>query len=179
MKDIKQILFTSEQLHQRVAELGKQISDDYQGKDLLMVGILKGAVCFFSDLIRQMDIPVNIDFMAVSSYGSSHETSGAVRILKDLDTDINGRDVLLVEDIVDTGLTLSYLRENLLSRHPSSLKVASLLDKPERRLVEIKADYLGFTIPDEFVVGYGIDYAELYRSLPYVGILSPTVYINE
>jgi len=178
MNTIQEILLTEEQISTRVQELGAQISADYQGKDLVLVGILKGAICFFSDLIRKVSIPVNVDFMAVSSYGSSYQTSGAVRILKDLDLPIEGRHVLIVEDIVDTGLTLSYLKNNLLSRNPASLKVAALLDKPERRQVDEHADYLGFTIPDEFVVGYGIDYAEQYRSLPYVAILSPSAYLG-
>jgi len=176
MEPIKQILLSEEQIRERVAQLGAEISADYQGKDLVLIGILKGAICFFSDLIRQVKIPINVDFMAVSSYGNASQSSGVVKILKDLDIPIEGRHVLIVEDIVDTGLTLNYLKTNLLSRNPASLKVVALLDKPERRIVDIQADYLGFTIPDEFVVGYGIDYAEQYRSLPYIAILSPAVY---
>jgi len=176
MEPIKQILLSEEQIRERVAQLGAEISADYQGKDLVLIGILKGAICFFSDLIRQVKIPINVDFMAVSSYGNASQSSGVVKILKDLDIPIEGRHVLIVEDIVDTGLTLNYLKTNLLSRNPASLKVVALLDKPERRIVDIQADYLGFTIPDEFVVGYGIDYAEQYRSLPYLAILSPAVY---
>ncbi len=173
---IKTILLTEAELGSKVTELGTKISRDYQGKDLVLVGILKGAICFFSDLMRQIRIPVNVDFMAVSSYGLDAQTSGAVRILKDLELSVEGRHVLIVEDIVDTGLTLTYLKQNLIARKPASLKVVSLLDKPERRLVDEKPDYLGFTIPDEFVVGYGIDYAEQYRSLPYVAILAPEAY---
>ncbi len=174
--NIKEILLTESQIKNKVRELGKEISQDYQGKDLVLVGILKGAICFFSDLMREMQIPVNVDFMAVSSYGNASQTSGAVRILKDLDISVEGRHVLIVEDIVDTGLTLTYLKHNLRARKPSSIKVVALLDKPDRRLVDEKPDYLGFTIPDEFVVGYGIDYAEQYRSLPYVAVLAPAVY---
>lgn len=176
MSQIKTVLYTEEQIEDRVAELGKQITNDYKGKDLVLIGILKGAIVFFSDLIREIKIPVTVDFMAVSSYGDSHESSGAVRILKDLDVSIEGKHILIVEDIVDTGLTLSYLKRILQSRNPQSIKVVSFLEKPERRIVDTKADYVGFSIPDEFVVGYGLDYAEQYRSLPYIGVLSPTAY---
>lgn len=179
MDSIQEILLTESQIAARVQQLGKEISRDYQGKDLVLVGILKGAICFFSDLMRQVKIPINIDFMAVSSYGSASQTSGVVKILKDLDMAIEGRHVLIVEDIVDTGLTLNYLKTNLLSRNPASLKVVALLDKPDRRLIDIHADYLGFSIPDHFVVGYGIDYAEQYRSLPFVAILDPAAYQSE
>ncbi|HOB09063.1 MAG: hypoxanthine phosphoribosyltransferase [Limnochordia bacterium] len=179
LDSVQEVLLTEAQIAERVRQLGQEISRDYEGKDLVVVGILKGAICFFSDLIRQVEIPVNIDFMAVSSYGSSSQTSGVVKILKDLDMPIEGRHILLVEDIVDTGLTLNYLKTNLLSRNPASLKVAALLDKPERRQIDIHADYLGFSIPDHFVVGYGIDYAEQYRSLPYVAILDPAAYQSQ
>ena len=174
--DIDHWLLTREQLAKRVAELGARITEDYRGKDLLMVGILKGAVVFFSDLIRHVDIPVSIDFMAISSYGSATKSSGVVRILKDLDHAIAGRHVIIVEDIVDTGKTLAFLKENLLARGAASLKICTLLDKPERRQVEIEADYFGFVIPNEFVVGYGLDYAEKYRNLPDIGVLKPEVY---
>ena len=179
LDSVQEVLLTEAQIAERVRQLGQEISRDYEGKDLVVVGFLKGAICFFSDLIRQVEIPVNIDFMAVSSYGSSSQTSGVVKILKDLDMPIEGRHILLVEDIVDTGLTLNYLKTNLLSRNPASLKVAALLDKPERRQIDIHADYLGFSIPDHFVVGYGIDYAEQYRSLPYVAILDPAAYQSQ
>ena len=174
--DIDHWLLTREQLAKRVAELGARITEDYRGKDLLMVGILKGAVVFFSDLIRHVDIPVSIDFMDISSYGSATKSSGVVRILKDLDHAIAGRHVIIVEDIVDTGKTLAFLKENLLARGAASLKICTLLDKPERRQVEIEADYFGFVIPNEFVVGYGLDYAEKYRNLPEIGVLKPEVY---
>ena len=176
LMDIDHWLLTREQLAGRVAELGARITEDYRGKDLLMVGILKGAVVFFSDLIRHVDIPVSIDFMAISSYGSATKSSGVVRILKDLDHAIAGRHVIIVEDIVDTGKTLAFLKENLLARGAASLKICTLLDKPERRQVEIEADYFGFVIPNVFVVGYGLDYAEKYRNLPEIGVLKPEVY---
>ncbi len=176
MEDIQRVLFTDEEIARRVKEIGRQITKDYQGKDLVLVGILKGAIIFFSDLVRQIDTPLHMDFMAVSSYSESHESSGVVRILKDLDVSIEGRDVLIVEDIVDTGLTLAYLKEILQSRKPMSIRVASLLDKPERRQVNLQPDYLGFSIPDVFVVGYGLDFAEQYRYLPYVGVLAPQAY---
>ncbi|MFT9496164.1 hypoxanthine phosphoribosyltransferase [Anaerosolibacter sp.] len=174
--DIKEILFTPAQLDEKITELGHQISKDYHGKDLLMIGVLKGANVFMSDLMRKIGTSVKIDFMAVSSYGLSTESSGVVRIIKDLDDSIEGKDVLVVEDIIDTGLTLHYLYDNLLSRKPNSLKICTLLDKPERRKVAINVDYKGFDIPDEFIVGYGIDYAEQYRNLPYVAILKREVY---
>lgn len=172
-KDIEKILLSREVIAERVRELGEQISRDYQGKNLLVVGILKGALVFMADLVRQINIPVRLDFMVVSSYGSSSETSGVVRILKDLDMSVEGWHVLLVEDIIDTGLTLKYLRDNLLARGPESVKICALLDKPARRRVEVQADYCGFTIPDAFVVGYGLDYAEKYRNLPDLCVLKP------
>ena len=168
---IKEILITEEEIKKRVKELGKEISMDYSGKDVVLVGVLKGSVVFTADLIRSMDIDVTMDFIAVSSYGASTESSGVVRLLKDLDFDIEGKDVIIVEDIIDTGTTLKYLREYLMARKPNSLKICCLLDKPERRKVDIQADYVGFKIPDYFVVGYGIDYAEMFRCLPYVGIV--------
>jgi hypoxanthine phosphoribosyltransferase len=174
--DIKEILFTPAQLDEKITELGYQISKDYQGKDLLMIGVLKGANVFMSDLMRKIDTSVKIDFMAVSSYGLSTQSSGVVRIIKDLDSSIEGKDVLVIEDIIDTGLTLHYLYDNLLSRKPNSLKICTLLDKPERRKVDIHVDYKGFDIPDEFIVGYGIDYSEQYRNLPYIAILKREVY---
>ncbi len=174
--DLSEVILTEEEIKRRVAELGEQIGDDYRGKEPLAVGILKGAILFLGDLVRVVDLPVKVDFMALSSYGDSSESSGIVRILKDLDENVEGRDVLVVEDIVDTGLTLSYLIDNLRSRRPASLKVCTLLDKPTRRRVAIHPDYNGFVIPDRFVVGYGLDFAEKYRNLPFIGVLKPEVY---
>ena len=162
---------SAEDLKRRVIELGEEISRDYATRPLLLVGVLKGAVFFLSDLMRYIDVPVEVDFMAVASYGSATDSSGVVRILKDLDASIEGRDVLIVEDIVDSGLTLQYLLRNLGSRNPRSLEVCALLTKPERRKVDLPTRYVGFEIPDRFVVGYGIDYAERYRNLPYVAAL--------
>ena len=175
--NIERVLFTAEEMKKRTIEIGEQISRDYEGREIYMVGILKGAVVFFADLLRSITVPVKIDFMAISSYGASAQTSGVVRILKDLEHDIQGLDVLIVEDIIDTGLTLGFLKENLISRGAHSLKIATLLDKPERRRVEMVADYVGERIPDEFVVGYGFDYGEHYRNLPYVGVLKREVYM--
>lgn len=166
------ILISTEEIANRVRELGAQVSEDYQGKDLVVVGILKGAVVFMSDLIRAIDVPLEIDFMATSSYGASTETSGVVQLIKDLDTVIEGRDVLIVEDIIDTGLTLSYLSEVLTSRKPASIKTIAFLDKPDRRQINFVPNYVGFSIPDEFVVGYGLDCNYKYRELPYVGIVN-------
>ena len=174
--NIKKVLLSKEEIQQKIFLLGKQIGKDYQGKDLLVVCILKGAVVFMSDLIRQIDCPLAIDFMAVSSYGDATTSSGAVMILKDLESNVEDRHVLIVEDIIDTGLTLKYLVENIQARKPASVKICTLLDKPERRKVEINVDYKGFVIPDEFVVGYGLDYAELYRNIPEVCVLKPEVY---
>ena len=170
-----EVLITSEDLSDRVAELGAEISRDYDGKDLVMVGVLRGAVVFIADLLRTLDIVCEIDFMAVSSYGSSRDSSGVVRILKDLDDSITGRDVLIVEDIVDSGLTLNYLMRNLRARDPASLEVCSLLTKPERRRVDVPIRYTGFEIPNTFVVGYGLDHAQQYRHLPYVAELPEDV----
>jgi len=174
--DIKEVLISENELQAKIKELGETLSRDYQDKSPLMVCVLKGAVLFMSDLIREMKIPVQMDFMAVSSYGASTESSGVVRIIKDLDTTIEGRDIIIVEDIIDSGLTLSYLIDLLNRRNINSIKIITLLDKPHRRTVNLKPDYCGFTIPDEFVVGYGLDYAEKYRNLPYIGVLKPEVY---
>jgi hypoxanthine phosphoribosyltransferase len=168
---IGEVLVAADDLQRRVVELGAEISSDYAGRSLLLVGVLKGAVFFLSDLMRFIDIPVEVDFMAVASYGSATDSSGVVRILKDLDVAIEGRDVLIVEDIVDSGLTLQYLMRNLGSRNPRTLEVCALLTKPERRKVDLPTRYVGFEIPDRFVVGYGLDYAERHRNLPFVAVL--------
>ena len=175
-EDIAEILLSEAQIADKVAELGAQISRDYEGKNLLMVSVLKGSVVFMADLMRAVKIPMAIDFMSVSSYGDGVKTTGVVKILKDLDHPIAGYDLLIVEDILDSGLTLSYLSELLRAREPNSIKLLTLLDKPERRQVDVKADYIGFTVPDEFVVGYGLDYNERYRNLPFVGVLKASVY---
>ena len=173
---IGEILVQPDDLSRRGRELGRQISEDYAGRELLLVGVLKGAVFFLSDLMRALDVPCEVDFMAVASYGSSTDSSGVVRILKDLDVSIEGRHVLIVEDIVDSGLTLSYLLRTMKAREPASLEVCALLTKPERRKVELPIRYEGFEIPNRFVIGYGLDYAERYRNLPFVGTLKPEVY---
>jgi len=175
-EDLREVLVEEVRLQARIKELGRQITADYQGKDVILVGILKGALPFLADLMRAIELDVSYDLMAVSSYGASTKTSGTVRIIKDLDEEIEGKDVIIVEDIVDTGLTLNYLLENLRSRKVNSLKICTLLDKPSRRKVDIKPDYNGFEIPDVFVVGYGLDYAEKYRNLPYIGVLKEEVY---
>jgi hypoxanthine phosphoribosyltransferase len=169
--ELGEVLISSEELQRRVRELGEQISRDYAERSLLLVGVLKGAVFFLSDLMRFIDVPVEVDFMAVASYGSATDSSGVVRILKDLDVAIDGRDVLIVEDIVDSGLTLQYLMRNLGSRNPASLEVCALLTKPARRKVELPTRYVGFEIADRFVVGYGLDYGERHRNLPFVAVL--------
>jgi len=174
--DIKQILLTESDLKKKISQMGKQISKDYQGKDLVLIGVLKGSVMFMADLMKEIEIPCTMDFMAVSSYGSSTKSSGVVRILKDLDFQIEGKDVLIVEDIIDTGITLKYLVEYLKARKPSSLEVCSLLNKQERREAELSAKYIGFEVPDFFLVGYGLDYAEKYRNLPFIGILKEEIY---
>jgi len=178
--DIKSVLLSEEQIHARTAELAHSVANDYRdtlnGQDLLLVTVLKGAVMFVTDLARALPVPTQLEFMAVSSYGSSTSSSGVVRILKDLDRDIHDRDVLIVEDIVDSGLTLSWLLRNLATRHPKSLKVCTLLRKPEAVRADVDIAYVGFDIPNEFVVGYGLDYAERYRDLPYIGTLDPKVY---
>lgn len=171
-KAIGEILVQPDALRRRVEELGAQITADYEGKDLLLIGVLKGAVFFLADVMRHIDVPCDLDFMAVSSYGSATDHSGVVRILKDLDAPLEGRDVLIVEDIVDSGLTLQYLLRNLGARNPASLEVCALLTKPERRKVELDARYVGFEIPDRFVIGYGLDFDEKYRNLPYVAVLT-------
>lgn len=176
MNDIECILVDESDIQKRVRELGEEISRDYAGRDLVIVGILKGALVFMADLVRNIRIPLSIDFVAVSSYGLATKTSGVVRILKDLDAPIEGKHVLVVEDIIDTGLTLHYLLENLKARKPSSVKICTLLDKPSRREVQITPDYNGFQIPDKFVVGYGLDFGEKYRNLPSVCVLRPEVY---
>ncbi|MEA4901833.1 hypoxanthine phosphoribosyltransferase [Desulfitobacterium sp.] len=176
---ISRILFSREELLKRIAELGEEITRDYKEKNLLVLAILKGAVPFMADLIQQIKIPLTYDFMAVSSYGASTTSSGVVRIMKDLERSVEGVHILIVEDIVDTGLTLKYLKENLTARNPESVRIVTLLDKPERRKVDVKPDYNGFTIPDEFVVGYGLDFNEMYRNLPYIGILKPEAYEND
>lgn len=177
-QDIKEILLTEEQIASKVKELGSILSEEYRDKNPLVICVLKGAVVFMADLLRHMDIPCEMDFMAVSSYGSGAESSGMVKILKDLDTSAEGRHVLVVEDIMDSGLTLSRLMELLRHRQAASVKVVTLLNKPDRRKVDISPDYSGFTIPDEFVVGYGLDFAEKYRNLPFIGVLKPEVYTN-
>lgn len=174
--DLERVLLTEQQLRDRVAELGRQIAGDYQGKELLLVGILKGAAVFCADLMRAIDLTVSIDFLAVSSYGKSSLTTGVHRIIKDLDESIEGRHVLLVEDIVDTGLTLNFLRDHLRAREPASLAICAMLDKPERRKVAVDVRYVGFEIPDVFVVGYGLDYSERYRNLPFLAELKRSVY---
>lgn len=171
--DIAEVLVTEEEIKARVAELGRTISANYEGKDPLLVAILKGAVVFLTDLMQHITIPHEMDFIAVSSYGAATETSGVVRLIMDLKTNIEGRHVLLVEDIVDTGLTLNYIVENLKTRHPASLKTCVLLNKPARRRINVPLDYVGFDIPNKFVVGYGLDYGEKYRNLPFVGVLKP------
>lgn len=175
-KLIKEVLVTEEEIASKVKEIASKVSEDYKGKDLIMVGILKGAFIFMSDLSRSLSIPVTLDFMAVSSYGKSSESTGEVRIVKDLDFSVEDKHILIIEDIIDTGYTLAYLTDNLRKRGAKSVKVCALLDKPERRKVDIKVDYPGFAIPDEFVVGYGLDYAEIGRNLPYVAALKEEVY---
>jgi hypoxanthine phosphoribosyltransferase len=172
-RGVSKVLLEEDVVAARVAELGSEISTDYAGKDLLLVGVLKGAVFFMADLMRQLTIPCEVDFMAISSYGASTDSSGVVRILKDLDINIEGRDVLVVEDIIDSGLTLSYLIRNLESRTPASLEICALLTKPERREIDVHVRYTGFEIPNEFVIGYGLDFGERYRNLPYVAVLDP------
>ena len=176
--DILKVLLDEETIRARVAELGAQITRDYAGKKPLFLGVLKGCYVFMSDLVRHVDLPCTMDFMAVSSYGSGTSTTGAVRITKDLNQDIEGRDLIIVEDILDSGVTLSYLKNYLGNRNPATIKIVTLLDKPARRRADIYADYFGFTVPDEFVVGYGLDYAEYYRNLPYIGVLKPEVYAD-
>jgi hypoxanthine phosphoribosyltransferase len=174
--DVEEVLLTEEQIQARVAELGIQLTADYAGRDPVLISVLKGSIVFLADLVRGMELSLSIDIMEVSSYGAATESSGQVRILKDLSNAIEGRHVIVVEDIIDTGLTLNYLLRYLREKQPASLTICCLLDKPARRLTEIPIDYIGFTIPDRFVVGYGLDYGERYRNLPYVGVLRPSVY---
>ncbi len=176
--DIKEVLLSEEEIKARVAEIGEAITEDYKGKEVIFVGVLKGCYVFMADLLRTVDLYCDMDFMAVSSYGNGTTTTGAVKITKDLNKDIEGKHLIIVEDILDSGVTLSYLKGYLSNRKPASIKIVTLLDKPERRKADIKADYFGFSVPDAFVVGYGLDYAERYRNLPYIGILKPEVYEN-
>lgn len=175
-EDIKEILIDEASIRKRVKELGQEITEDYEGKELMLVGILKGAVIFMAELAQNIDIPVKMDFMAVSSYGQSSISTGEVRINKDLDYSVENKDLLIIEDIIDTGYTLSYLVDNLKKRGARSVKICTFLDKPERRKVDMKVDYMGFEVPDDFIVGYGLDYAEMYRNLPYVAALKEEVY---
>ncbi|WP_204244516.1 MULTISPECIES: hypoxanthine phosphoribosyltransferase [unclassified Flavonifractor] len=174
--DIDHVLFSEEQLKTRVAEIAAQIDKDYEGKEPLLISILRGSFVFMADLVRQIHVPCTVDFMAVSSYGSGTVSSGQVKIVKDLSEPIEGKDILVVEDILDSGNTLSYLLKLLEARHPASIRLCTLLDKPERRTKPVAVQYSGFSIPDEFVVGYGLDYDEKYRNLPYIGVLKPSVY---
>lgn len=177
-EDILKILFTEEQLKERVTELGKALTENFAGKEPLFIGVLKGSFVFMADLIRSVDLKSSLDFMAVSSYGRGMSSSGAVNIVKDLNEDIAGRDVIIVEDILDSGVTLNYLCGYLQNRRPKSITLVTLFDKPARRKAPVKADYIGFEVPDEFIVGYGLDFAEKYRNLPYIGVLKPEIYSN-
>ena len=175
-EDVLRVLLSEDEIREKVRELGGKITADYKNSNLMLVTVLKGAVVFLADLMRQIDVPAEIDFMVVSSYGSGVKSSGVVKIVKDLDVPLAGKDILIVEDILDSGLTLSYIKELLESRGPRSIRIATLLDKHIRRKVDLQADYIGFSVPDEFVIGYGLDYDEKYRNLPYIGILKPEVY---
>ena len=177
-KNIEKVLLTKEQLEQRIKELGAEITRDYQGKELVLASVLRGSYVFMADLTRAIDLPLMVDFMAVSSYGAGTVSSGQVEIKKDLSDSIEGVHVIVVEDILDSGNTLSYLLHVLSARHPASISLCTLLDKPERREKPIQADYVGFTVPNAFIVGYGLDYAEKYRNLPYIGVLKPEIYSN-
>ncbi|AHV94998.1 hypoxanthine phosphoribosyltransferase [Paenibacillus sabinae] len=174
--DIQEILISEDEIQDRIKELGAQLSDVYEGRTPLVICVLKGAFIFMADLVKAISVPVEMDFMAVSSYGATTKSSGVVKIIKDLDVPVDGRDVLIVEDIIDSGLTLSYLIELLRNRNAASVSVVTLFDKPAGRTVSLEADYTGFVIPDEFIVGYGLDYAEKYRNLPYIGVLKPEIY---
>ncbi len=176
INDIEQIVFTKEQISETVKRLGKQISDDYKGKNLLLVTVLKGAVVFLTDIMREITVPCSIDFMSVSSYGSGAKSSGVVKIVKDLDINLEGYDVLIIEDILDSGRTLNYIKDLLLSRNPRSVRICTLFDKPEGRVATIDPDYVGALVPNGFIVGYGLDYNEKYRNLPYIGILKKEIY---
>ena len=176
LKDVERILITSEEIGARVRELVQQITNDYAGQEILMIGVLRGAVIFMADLARSIKRPMDIDFMAITSYGLSTNSSGVVRIIKDLDEVVEGRHILIIEDIIDSGLTLNYLVDNIKSRKPASVRICTLLSKPDRRKVNVTVDYNGFIIPDHFVVGYGLDYAGKYRNLPFIGVLKPEIY---
>ncbi len=176
LQDIERVLISEEELQKRIGELGQQLAKDYDGKDPIFVGVLKGVVNFFTDMVRATPIRCQYEFMAVSSYGGGTSTSGNVKLLKDVSCNIKGRHVVILEDILDSGLTLKFVTEHLRAMEPASLKICTLLDKPERRKVDIFADYVGFTIPNEFVVGFGLDYQEFYRNLPFIGVLKPEVY---
>ena len=175
-KDIQEVLFSEEQLDRRVREIAAQIEKDYEGKEIMLISVLRGSFVFMADLCRRIDLPCTLDFMSVSSYGKGTSSSGQVQITKDLSSDISGKHIIVVEDILDSGNTLSYLLKLLEQRNPPSIRLCTLLDKPDRRVKEVKVHYSGFTIPDAFVVGYGLDYAEHYRNMPYIGILKPEVY---
>ena len=177
-RGVGEVLIDEDRLQERIRELGRELSSDYAGRELLLVGVLKGAVFFMADLMRSLTVPCEIDFMAISSYGAATDSSGVVRILKDLDINIAGRDVLVVEDIIDSGLTLSYLMRNLQARKPASLEICALLTKPGRREIDVPVRYVGFEIPNRFVIGYGLDFAERYRNLPYIGVLHPDLVPN-
>ena len=178
-QDIQRTLFSQEEIDRRLDELAAEINRDYAGKEPMLISVLRGSFVFMADLTRKITLPCTVDFMAVSSYGKGTTSSGQVQITKDLSDGIEGKDILVVEDILDSGNTLSYLMKLLQARHPASIRLCTLLDKPERRVVPVQADYVGFTIPDEFVVGYGLDYAEKYRNLPYIGVLKPSVYESQ
>ena len=175
-EDIERVFYSAEEIQVKVAELGTAITKDYEGKNPLFIGVLKGCFVFMADLMRHVDLPCEIDFMSVSSYGKGTTTSGVVQITKDLNCDISGRDVIIVEDILDSGVTLNYLRGYLMNRNPASIKIVTLFDKPSRRKAPIYSDYAGYEVPDAFIVGYGLDYAEKYRNLPYIGVLKPEIY---
>lgn len=179
LNDVQEVLISKEELSKRVKELGQHISEDYAGKDLMLIGVLKGSVPFMADLLREITIHCTMDFMAVSSYGNSTQSSGVVRILKDLDSNIENKNILIIEDIIDTGYTLKYLISNLKSRKPRDVSICCLLDKPDRRKADLDIRYVGFKIPDAFVIGYGLDYCERYRNLPFIGILKKEVYETE
>ena len=174
MKETTRVLIPEDKVDERIAQLGEQISQDYAGREVHLIGILKGSIFFICELAKRITVPVTMDFMSVSSYGAGTKSSGVVKLIKDLDEPINGKDVLIVEDIIDSGRTLSYLLKNLSSRQPASIRLCTMLDKPERREVDVEVDYQGFRIPDEFVIGYGLDYDQRYRNLPYIGVLSLT-----
>lgn len=176
INDIKEVLLNEEVIKEKIKALGAQITEDYKGKDLILLGILKGSVMFMSDLMKEINLPCKMDFMAVSSYGDATQSSGIVKIIKDLDFEIKDKHILIIEDIIDTGITLKYLMKYLSARNPSSLEIVCLLNKPERRKEQLDVKYLGFDVPDHFLVGYGLDYAETYRNLPYIGILKESVY---